>query len=633
MSDGFDEPLITGGVEQQKGAHGEGGWSFRVHYALLFWIIFGFITLFAILDRYILFLWLCVGTPGGTYEACVNQAPFVGGFAVQLFGNIARISGRLSIVTTNALFITMCRTTWELITTRVKFVEMGDIRAVNTQIHYFLGVVFMAIPMMLHVWSIFFPAMAGTPLNVFPNRPPGTPFYIPPIVGGDPGGVNLASNDLYRLVLMTVIFGVIFPWTMSNKGRKSKFSLTIWAHLICGFLFTIDLLRQPSHPHAEIFNTPVVIYWMVDRLVGMYWFRTQDAVIVHKEILDGQYVVVLLNVMGQKRNPSIGSAYWFNFPNAVIESSHPFTVFQNRTQLKLFRLHKDASAGGHVFSVSDSGGAKKKMSKKAGTSASGGISMQSMGDAVDFLADDEIVDTEDIAIFDTDWNVALLVAIHPRRGSWSQRLADAPIGTRLKSWGPYSTEYRNLALDLSNMPPLILLATGAGAAYIVDFYMYISSRSVELTNPVTVYFSTNSVGVFQFFTDLCCSGAITDWTVNAHLTRHDDELEYDEDNNPDFQNAGADRDSQMPEDAKSGAIAAHIGRLSFKDVIHNADRRSTAYFCGAPTLQWQCKILCAERGIEFREGHTFSTTGMIKVKKAGNKILCRCTGFPCCWCY
>ena len=164
-------------------------------------------------------------------------------------------------------------------------------------------------------------------------------------------------------------------------------------------------------------------------------------------------------------------------------------LFQNRANLNLFRLQKDASHGGHAFSVDERASERgKKKAFRKGVAQEGGISMTSMGDAVDFLPEGEAVVTENMNIFDTSWNVGLVVALHDRPGSWTQRLCEAKIGTCLSSWGPYSTEYNKLSFRVQDLPPLVLIATGAGAAYIIDFVHWLSASSTALSEPVSVYF-------------------------------------------------------------------------------------------------------------------------------------------------
>ncbi len=59
------------------------------------------------------------------------------------------------------------------------------------------------------------------------------------------------------------------------------------------------------------------------------------------------------------------------------------------------------------------------------------------------------------------------------------------------------SEYGDLTPDGRMNPPLVLIATGSGCGPIIDFYMHFTANNEELVNPVTVYFSTNSVGLFQ----------------------------------------------------------------------------------------------------------------------------------------
>ena len=297
------------GVKKDRGCH--------VPLVVLFWIVFLALTVFAVVDRYTSHIWL----------AGVDSPLREGNWAVKFFDHVARISGRVVTVSTCFLFLTMCRTTWELVVVRLpQWISVGDIRGDMAQIHYFIGIVFMAIPMLLHVWSLLLPGLTGLQVTLSIER--GS-FYIPADpINGTPGSVNLASNDLYRLILMTLLFGVVFPFTMSNRGRTKNFTLANWLHILGGLIYTIDIIRQPSHPHNQTFNTPILFYWIFDRLVGYFWFRRQPAVIVHREVLDGCYAIVLLKCRNQKRTIGIGSAYWFNMARSVLETTHAFTVFQ-----------------------------------------------------------------------------------------------------------------------------------------------------------------------------------------------------------------------------------------------------------------------------------------------------------------
>jgi hypothetical protein len=68
---------------------------------------------------------------------------------------------------------------------------------------------------------------------------------------------------------------------------------------------------------------------------------------------------------------------------------------------------------------------------------------------------------------------------------------------------------------------LFVCFLGTGCGPLLDFYLHVTANNIELRNPVIVYFTTNSIGLFQFVTDLICGKAIPNYSVNAHLTRFD----------------------------------------------------------------------------------------------------------------
>ncbi len=108
----------------------------------------------------------------------------------------------------------------------------------------------------------------------------------------------------------------------------------------------------------------------------------------------------------------------------------------------------------------------------------------------------------------------------------------------------------------NQVPPLILIGTGAGCGPIIDYYMHMTATDYEPPNPVTVYFSTNSVGLFQFFTDLTCSKNISNFKVNAHLTQSD---EYE------VAGGGAALE-EMGDAGDRSSVGMKLGRLSFEEV-------------------------------------------------------------------
>jgi hypothetical protein len=74
-----------------------------------------------------------------------------------------------------------------------------------------------------------------------------------------------------------------------------------------------------------VFNTPAIAYFLVDRAVGLWLYRTGEASIIHKELLDNDYMVVFLHVNQQKRRKMIGSSYYIQFTG--LEGALDFGMF------------------------------------------------------------------------------------------------------------------------------------------------------------------------------------------------------------------------------------------------------------------------------------------------------------------
>ena len=79
----------------------------------------------------------------------------------------------------------------------------------------------------------------------------------------------ITFDNVWRVLMACVLFGVAFPFSMSNYGRKKYFNATMLLHVFCASLFTIDQLRRS--PHSQVFNTPVIFYYLLDRAIGFFW--------------------------------------------------------------------------------------------------------------------------------------------------------------------------------------------------------------------------------------------------------------------------------------------------------------------------------------------------------------------------
>ena len=151
----------------------------------------------------------------------------------------------------------------------------------------------------------------------------------------------------------------------------------------------------------------------------------------------------------------------------------------------------------------------------------------------------------------------------------------------MRFWGPYVSEYASMTPDGRYLPPLVMIGTGTGCGPLLDFYLHIMANNTELRNPVTVYFSTNSLGLFQFVTDLICAKPVPNYSVNAHLTSASDfekgERKKKKRENAKKKHLTLDKDFEAEDiDPQIGAHDSQrdlkLGRLSFMDVLSGSPK-------------------------------------------------------------
>jgi hypothetical protein len=275
--------------------------------------------------------------------------------SIAIFDIYGRATGRLFLTVFGALFWTQCKSTENfLMEHHPSFVNLGDLRTLHNRTHYILGMFFMAIPMIIHLLITFLPAMAGVPLTISALRAPNkvTPFIAPNPATGV-AEMFLTFDDIYRVVSSLFLFLVVFPFSIANATRKRWFSPTQWLHIGGAAMFAVDMIRRS--PHAQVFNTPVVFYFLLDRIFGLWFYRTGLASIIHNEVLDENYLVMFLYVPKQLRRRGIGSTYYIQFPGleGAFEIAHPFIAMQNHSGDPLIPewRNRDASSSVHKFYI------------------------------------------------------------------------------------------------------------------------------------------------------------------------------------------------------------------------------------------------------------------------------------------
>ncbi len=584
--------------------------------------------LWCVLDRFFVNLFpMALNFPPLSVSTAGRLTPPEIPASIALFDGFGRAAGRFMLPVFNGLFLTQCKTTENVIMEHhPRWLHLGDMRTHHNQIHYVLGFFFMGVPLLVHLYLILISAMAGTPLSIGPLRPvtPVTPFVH---INNFNLEVFMSFDDIFRLALSSFLFLIVFPFSISNWARNRYFTVAHWLHIMGALLFSIDMLRRSDH--AQVFCAPVIGYFLADRIIGIFFYRTGLASIIHKEQLDKDYAVVFFYIPSQKRRRLIGSTYYVQLKGlpGLFDFAHPYIAFQNHTGEPLLPewRNRDASSTTHKFYVERSAGERKAFNRRDSqrlTDEQVRVQLEEMERASTGVSQE----TDDTVFF-SNWNTALIVQVHAhtagRTRTFTEKMARLPLAERVRFWGPFASEYALVTPDgKMDLPPLVLIGTGAGCGPILDFYMHITANSYEPNNQVTVYFSTNSVGLFQFFTDLVCAKSVPNWRVNAHLTQADD---Y-EDN--------FERQSQQQND-HSTERGMKLGRLSFSDVLGEAPVNSHVFFCGAPALQWKVNVACATYGLKYFPGHRFAAGGASNAcQRVGKcKFVCLCTSFPFCAMY
>ncbi|CAM9744602.1 unnamed protein product [Chrysoparadoxa australica] len=317
-------------------------------------------TLLAVLDRFYWNVWPRQSFPGVCNGGCGND--FIGdcgdkdGFCLKpgpggakAFDAIARASARIVITSTNLMFFTMCHGTWNaLASTKLLRPWLYNIREDNLWLHKVAGI-FMGFWTVLHVWSLFLPSL----LDGYTNFVYGGPFEWPanvPLGRSQVDVVNKAANwgvdDIWRIVWMTLIFCVFIPVSRSLWALRKNYTLAMWLHILAGIGFFIDSARRRTHPHVWVLNLPLVLWYLVDKLVTRFWYRVNNNCEVTRIRLGEDYMLLLWAEHRSKKR--VSDIFWLKTHDSrncnahMFEFSHPFTCGS---------VHHNTLTDGHVVEV------------------------------------------------------------------------------------------------------------------------------------------------------------------------------------------------------------------------------------------------------------------------------------------
>eukprot|EP01084_Bolivina_argentea_P173752 300981_1 len=117
----------------------------------------------------------------------------------------------------------------------------------------------------------------------------------------------------------------------------------------------------------------------------------------------------------------------------------------------------------------------------------------------------------------------------------------------------------------------------------IDFYNYICSKNIILKQKIEYYFSTSSISMFQWFTNITCKKSIYNFRCNAHTTVKNKKI-------------------ILPKIERKQSRDAFIGRMQFDELLINVSTYSHVFYCGSPILQNKIKKICKNLKLTFHAG-------------------------------
>ena len=269
-------------------------------------------------------------------------------FGETLTNIVWAVTARLIITSQNMMFYTMLwcfpNTLSEIAPRWLKF---NGIRDIHLKVHRLTGVFLIAIPSVVHVLVIFVPPLIdGTQLKYYPpstfnySKSPDhlnwSTFWDPAAVHNwtfnDHRGVHLTADEIYRFVLMIVMFCFLFPLSRSEYLNSRSYSTAITIHTLAGIWYAIDNIRKITHGLAHVVNLPMLLIWCIDRLLCIFVYRKCKGRIVKKYVIgNNEYMIVFLK-LNSKEKRGVGDIFYIHhkmFQNMVPQRAHPFTSFSN----------------------------------------------------------------------------------------------------------------------------------------------------------------------------------------------------------------------------------------------------------------------------------------------------------------
>eukprot|EP01084_Bolivina_argentea_P168659 292441_1 len=232
---------------------------FGIKYTHLMWGMMLTLMILFIIDRFTWNLWPMHFTHNINFQEDDWSA-----IMFYIFGFVC---GRMLIISSTFIWILQCRCCWNFFFEhKPKWIIVEDIMQENNAIHYRLGWLFIALPMVIHPWIVFVPLIQNYTFNMFDTwwRPvdPMTNFYVENI---HHHSINVSINDLYALIMTTFVFIILFPLSLYSPFKQKHWTIAHFLHCLGALIYGIEMLRTPFTIHCWFISFPFIIMYLCDR--------------------------------------------------------------------------------------------------------------------------------------------------------------------------------------------------------------------------------------------------------------------------------------------------------------------------------------------------------------------------------
>ncbi|KAJ7382880.1 hypothetical protein OS493_032253 [Desmophyllum pertusum] len=531
---------------------------FTISYEALVWIVFLAVTILCVVDRFVfkgdLVLERAAKLPKRLWGTNIGET------ATNV---VWAVTARMIITSQNLLFYTMLWCFPNFISEIApEWITMDGIRDVHSRIHTFTGIFLMAIPSLAHVLVIFVPPLIdGTDLKYYPpstfnfSKYPDhlnwTKFWDPAAVQGwtfnDHTGVHLTSDEIYRFMIVIVIFCIFVPLSRSNYANQRSYSLAMALHVFAGIWYAVDNIRKIAHGLSQVVNLPMLVVWCIDRLLSIWVYRHHHGRLVRKDVIGNNEYVIMYIKLDKGVKHAVGDVYYLlhqekESTGILPQRSHPFTTFANLSQ-------------------------------------------------------------------DSTWDIGFVISIMDEEEQmclpWTSWLANNDETFTFHAWGPYRSSvwklYNQLVSDGQSPSHYVLFATGSGCGYVLDVLSYLAYKS----KPSQHGSQTSQKIKIDIFYSVRCK------TFYYLLRKPIGELlqKIKEKNaasiNFQFYVTGAAMDEEDGEDDTTETPIQLInGRIDFEKALKSTNKKSCCYFVGRPAIAEYVEKLCQRKGVRLVKDYT-----------------------------